>query len=94
MPPLRIVTLVHGAGTSRAGVYVAGAAIGPETIDDSIAQAQAPIPQGTQLVLPPRQVQGPPQTVQQVAAASDMTPQQFMDANPQFKSATEMEQTR
>ena len=32
---------VHGAGTSRAGVYVAGAAIGPETIDDSIAQAQA-----------------------------------------------------
>lgn len=27
--------------TSRAGVYVAGAAMGPETIDDSIAQAQA-----------------------------------------------------
>jgi heterodisulfide reductase subunit A len=25
--------------TSRAGVFVAGAAIGPETIDDSIAQA-------------------------------------------------------
>lgn len=29
------------SGTSRAGVYVAGAAIGPETIDDSIAQGQA-----------------------------------------------------
>lgn len=29
------------AGTSRAGVYVAGAAVGPETIDDSIAQGQA-----------------------------------------------------
>ena len=29
------------AGTSRAGIYVAGAAIGPETIDDSIAQGQA-----------------------------------------------------
>ena len=28
-------------GTSRAGIYVAGAAIGPETIDDSIAQGQA-----------------------------------------------------
>ncbi len=28
-------------GTSRAGIYVAGAAIGPETIDDSITQAQA-----------------------------------------------------
>ncbi|MBI3451442.1 MAG: CoB--CoM heterodisulfide reductase iron-sulfur subunit A family protein [Rhodospirillales bacterium] len=28
-------------GTSRAGVFVAGAAIGPETIDDSIAQGQA-----------------------------------------------------
>ena len=28
-------------GTSRPGVYVAGAAIGPETIDDSIAQGQA-----------------------------------------------------
>ncbi len=27
--------------TSRAGVYVAGAAIGPETIDDSIAQGHA-----------------------------------------------------
>ena len=27
--------------TSRPGVFVAGAAIGPETIDDSIAQAQA-----------------------------------------------------
>lgn len=27
--------------TSRAGVYAAGAAIGPETIDDSIAQGQA-----------------------------------------------------
>lgn len=27
--------------TSRAGVYVAGAAVGPETIDDSIAQGQA-----------------------------------------------------
>jgi heterodisulfide reductase subunit A len=31
---------VMGA-TSRAGVFVAGAAIGPETIDDSIAQASA-----------------------------------------------------
>ncbi len=29
------------AGTSRAGIYVAGAAVGPETIDDSIAQGQA-----------------------------------------------------
>ncbi len=29
------------AGTSRAGVFVAGAATGPETIDDSIAQGQA-----------------------------------------------------
>lgn len=29
------------AGTSRPGVLVAGAATGPETIDDSIAQAQA-----------------------------------------------------
>lgn len=28
-------------GTSRDGIYVAGAAIGPETIDDSIAQGQA-----------------------------------------------------
>ncbi len=28
-------------GTSRRGVFVAGAAIGPETIDDSIAQGQA-----------------------------------------------------
>ena len=27
--------------TSRPGVFVAGAAIGPETIDDSIAQASA-----------------------------------------------------
>ncbi len=27
--------------TSRPGVFVAGAAIGPETIDDSIAQATA-----------------------------------------------------
>jgi len=27
--------------TSRAGVYVAGAATGPETIDDSIAQGHA-----------------------------------------------------
>ena len=34
---------VYGAmgGTSRAGVFVAGAAAGPESIDDSIAQAQA-----------------------------------------------------
>ena len=31
----------HIGETSRAGVYVAGAAIAPETIDDSIAQAQA-----------------------------------------------------
>ncbi len=31
---------VMGA-TSRAGVFVAGAAVGPETIDDSIAQANA-----------------------------------------------------
>ena len=29
------------AGTSRTGIYVAGAAIGPETIDDSITQGQA-----------------------------------------------------
>ena len=29
------------SGTSRSGVYVAGAATGPETIDDSIAQGQA-----------------------------------------------------
>jgi heterodisulfide reductase subunit A len=29
------------SATSRAGVFVAGAAIGPETIDDSIAQGQA-----------------------------------------------------
>ncbi len=29
------------AGTSRAGIHVAGAATGPETIDDSIAQGQA-----------------------------------------------------
>ena len=29
------------AGTSRTGIYVAGAAVGPETIDDSIAQGQA-----------------------------------------------------
>ncbi len=28
-------------GTSRSGIYVAGAAVGPETIDDSIAQGQA-----------------------------------------------------
>ena len=28
-------------GTSRPGIYVAGAAVGPETIDDSIAQGQA-----------------------------------------------------
>ena len=28
-------------GTSRPGVFVAGAATGPETIDDSIAQGQA-----------------------------------------------------
>jgi len=30
-----------GAATSRPGVFVAGAATGPETIDDSIAQGQA-----------------------------------------------------
>ena len=29
------------AGTSKSGIFVAGAAIGPETIDDSIAQGQA-----------------------------------------------------
>ena len=34
-------TYDHLGETSRAGVYVAGAATGPETIDDSIAQAQA-----------------------------------------------------
>lgn len=34
-------TYGHLGETSRPGVYVAGAAIGPETIDDSIAQAQA-----------------------------------------------------
>lgn len=32
---------LHIGETSRAGVFVAGAATGPETIDDSIAQAQA-----------------------------------------------------
>ena len=34
---------IYGAvsETSRAGVHVAGSAIGPETIDDSIAQATA-----------------------------------------------------
>lgn len=34
-------TYLHLSETSRAGVFVAGAATGPETIDDSIAQGQA-----------------------------------------------------
>lgn len=34
-------TYAHLAETSRPGVYVAGSASGPETIDDSIAQGQA-----------------------------------------------------
>jgi heterodisulfide reductase subunit A len=34
-------TYTGTTGTSRPGVFVAGAAIGPETIDDSIAQGQA-----------------------------------------------------
>ncbi len=34
-------TYAHLAETNRAGVFVAGAATGPETIDDSIAQGQA-----------------------------------------------------
>jgi heterodisulfide reductase subunit A len=34
-------TYVDPAATSRPGVFVAGAATGPETIDDSIAQGQA-----------------------------------------------------
>ena len=35
-------TYVHTAETSRPGVFVAGSATGPETIDDSIAQGHAP----------------------------------------------------
>ncbi|MCB1451865.1 MAG: pyridine nucleotide-disulfide oxidoreductase, partial [Nitratireductor sp.] len=34
-------TYLHMAETSRPGVFVAGAATGPETIDDSIAQGHA-----------------------------------------------------
>ena len=34
-------TYAHLAETNRPGVFVAGAATGPETIDDSIAQGQA-----------------------------------------------------
>jgi heterodisulfide reductase subunit A len=37
----RASTYRNMAGTSREGVFVAGAATGPETIDDSIAQGQA-----------------------------------------------------
>ena len=37
----RASTYRNMAGTSRDGVFVAGAATGPETIDDSIAQGQA-----------------------------------------------------
>ncbi len=37
----RASTYATVAGTSRPGVFVAGAATGPETIDDSIAQGQA-----------------------------------------------------
>jgi heterodisulfide reductase subunit A len=37
----RAPTYTAMGGTSRPGVFVAGAATGPETIDDSIAQAQA-----------------------------------------------------
>ncbi len=37
----RASTYTAMSGTSRPGVYVAGAATGPETIDDSIAQGQA-----------------------------------------------------
>jgi heterodisulfide reductase subunit A len=36
--------------TSRAGVFVAGAATGPETIDDSIAQGKAAAMAALQLV--------------------------------------------
>ncbi len=38
---LRASTYESIAGTSRPGVFVAGAAMGPETIDDAIAQGQA-----------------------------------------------------
>jgi heterodisulfide reductase subunit A len=34
-------TYLDMSATSRPGVFVAGAATGPETIDDSIAQGQA-----------------------------------------------------
>jgi heterodisulfide reductase subunit A2 len=37
----RAATYSAVSGTSRPGVFVAGAAMGPETIDDSIAQGQA-----------------------------------------------------
>ena len=37
----RASTYTAMSGTSRPGVFVAGAATGPETIDDSIAQGQA-----------------------------------------------------
>lgn len=37
----RASTYSNMSGTSRPGVFVAGAATGPETIDDSIAQGQA-----------------------------------------------------
>ena len=37
----RLDTYGTMGATSRPGVFVAGAAIGPETIDDSIAQANA-----------------------------------------------------
>jgi heterodisulfide reductase subunit A len=46
-------TYAHLAETNRAGVFVAGAATGPETIDDSIAQGQAAAMAALNLVNPP-----------------------------------------
>jgi heterodisulfide reductase subunit A len=44
----------HTAESSRPGVFVAGAACGPETIDDSIAQAHAAVATALALVQPAR----------------------------------------
>ena len=55
-----------------------------------VADANAPLPAGLSLVLPPRPAGAPAQTVQQAAALLGMTAQQFMQANPQFRSATEL----
>lgn len=44
------------AATSRPGVFVAGAATGPETIDDSIAQGQAAAMSAFALINRPKQV--------------------------------------